>query len=821
MADQELVSDMKLNAEICGNFTYHDTFEPDFNGGLGGKKREKWEKGKFLGQGTYGTVWLEKCVTGQGPNSQSTAKMRAVKIIVKRADPSHRSYCNQELQAIAKFSHKKYKGLFVRSLGWFETPESIFITMEYIEQGNLSAHLKAPLPEDEARHISWQLLLGLKELHENKFAHRDLKPDNIFVMRLGPRWWVKIGDFGFSKRYNQGSGLYSQVGTYLFLAPEILPGTAKSTYTYAVDMWSLGVTIFFILSHVYPFESTPAFKQNFQFPFAPLVSHSISQNGQSFLQSLLKADPSTRMTTQDAFESAWLASPALDSDYPMASQLAPRLVSKEVVPNPVSSFKSAKSSGALGGSHTWGDFSKSSFSSTMQPTQSNNRPHTNHLQSQSLRFPIRERSVLVEGQNAENGSLSNKDGDKSDEDIRQHAARDQQIIRRKRVGSLEHRRFRGIDSSDQNKPTKAENPFQDGSVKYNYDEGNSISTKNLDDLVSMGEVLVEDNKYTEAEAVYRQAFKGYRDVFGSNHEKTLKSLSSLGHALYKQKKYGEAETAHGQAFEGNRDTLGAKNEETLKSLSYLGHALYKQKKYGLAATAHRQAFEGKRETLGINHERTLSCLLPLGSALSKNEKYIEAEKVYRQALEWYRDDLGAEPERKLEALHCLGDNLYRQKKYMEAERLLRQALEGRRDTLGANHCETLRSLSCLSNALYRQKKYAEAETAYRQAFEVHRDTLGENHELTLRNLQCLGNAYYYQNRWIKAERAYRRVLRGYRDTLGATHEKTTNCLNLLGDCLNRQQRYDEADLAYQQASEDRRKGEPSLLSRIAKFGTRK
>ncbi|KAJ5778798.1 hypothetical protein N7520_002044 [Penicillium odoratum] len=837
-ANQELVNDMKLNAEIQGKFTYHDTFEHGFSGGAGGEIRETWERGKELGRGGFGSVWLEKCVTDQGP-----ARLRAVKKIPKPHNRSQRIYCDQELQAIAKFSQQRYKGLFVRCLGWFDTPESIFITMEHIKLGTLGAHLRAPLPEGEARRISSQLLLGLQNLHKNHFAHRDLKPDNIFVMCVGPSWWVKIGDFGLSKRYNRASGLKTNVGTKLFLAPEVLLHNSESTYTHAVDMWSLGVTIFFALTHVYPFESIEAlceyYKGNSQFPFAPLASRSVSQNGQRFLEALLKADASTRMPTQEALESAWLGSLATNSNSPIASQLASKLTLEKARPDAIPG-----SSGALGG-HTWSDFNRSSSSSTMEPDQSQNRSGLNRLQPQSLKVSNVEKNSLAEAQNTKNQSLWNEDEERSDEGIRQYADGDQQTIRRKPVGSLEHRTFRG------------------SRVEGNYDEGNLRSTNELEDLVSMGEALLNDNDYTKAEAVYRRAFKGYRDTLGAKGEGTLRCLFSLGQALYKQTKYAEAEIAYRQAFEGYRDTLGAKDDETLKSLTFLGHALFKQGNYSEAEKAHRQVFdehqytfgakhertlrslfclgdilykqkkyaeaekilrqtfEGYRDTVGAKNSRTLSCLFSLGDALNKNEKYTEAENAYRQAFEGYRDDLGAEPEKKFDCLHAQGKTLYKQKKYIEAEKVFRQTFDGRRHTLGSKHEKTLESLNFLGDTHYFQGNYIKAEKAYGQAFEGRRDTLGETHKLTMRSLNRLGDCFYNQNQWAEAEEAYRRAFKGYRETLGASHKLTTNCLDSLGDALTRQERYDKADAAYQQASRDRREGKPGLFSRIAKFGTRK
>lgn len=67
---------------------------------------------------------------------------------------------------------------FVKSHGWFEDDECLYIAMEYVTHGDLHKHMSAssPLPEEEVQVITYQLLEGLTCLHENGFAHRDLKP---------------------------------------------------------------------------------------------------------------------------------------------------------------------------------------------------------------------------------------------------------------------------------------------------------------------------------------------------------------------------------------------------------------------------------------------------------------------------------------------------------------------------------------------------------------------------------------------------------------------------------------------------------------------
>jgi serine/threonine protein kinase len=65
---------------------------------------------------------------------------------------------------------------FVKSFGWYENHESVFIAMEYFPLGDLQNYLSLPLAEKEVQQITSQVLEGLSFMHDNGFAHRDLKP---------------------------------------------------------------------------------------------------------------------------------------------------------------------------------------------------------------------------------------------------------------------------------------------------------------------------------------------------------------------------------------------------------------------------------------------------------------------------------------------------------------------------------------------------------------------------------------------------------------------------------------------------------------------
>jgi serine/threonine protein kinase len=93
------------------------------------------------------------------------------------------------------------------------------------------------------------MLSALRHCNEKKIAHRDIKPENIMITKDGE---VKLIDFGLSKQNKSkySNKLTTMVGTPYFVAPEVLEGN----YSYACDVWSLGVLLYLILSGELPFD---------------------------------------------------------------------------------------------------------------------------------------------------------------------------------------------------------------------------------------------------------------------------------------------------------------------------------------------------------------------------------------------------------------------------------------------------------------------------------------------------------------------------------------------------------------------------------------
>ncbi|KAF2968327.1 hypothetical protein GQX73_g5242 [Xylaria multiplex] len=321
----ELVRDSKLETTFNGDNTVH--FYYDRPGRHAEPQREEWKKERLIGSGGNGVVWLEKqLAASSGEGNQ--ARYRAVKQITLAQPRSILEICKSELEALAKFSTRKYARCFVRSFGWYEDSRSLAIAMEYCPLGDLQQFLiDNPRPlESDTREIIGQVVQGLQFMHDEGFAHRDLKPGNILIKSHPPRdgWWVKICDMGLSKRIEGVGAVTTAVkGTPGFFAPEQLGlgGTdPKMVDPFKTDIWCLGEMTFRILCDEAAFPSHNDLREYYQgttmFP----------------RERLSKIGPQSRLEAHQAFNHDWLIN--INHD-PTAGQKDPSShVTTTAVPGP-------------------------------------------------------------------------------------------------------------------------------------------------------------------------------------------------------------------------------------------------------------------------------------------------------------------------------------------------------------------------------------------------------------------------------------------------------------------------------------------------------
>jgi len=136
---------------------------------------------------------------------------------------------------------------------WHETATHFNMIVEYAEGGELVGLIKGSkrgLSEDHARKLFKQMVCALECCHQHQIVHRDLKLQNILLDEFGN---IKLIDFGLSNFVEKGIFRSTFCGTPAFAPPEILLGTQYKGPE--VDLWSLGVVLYSMLSGEFPFKT--------------------------------------------------------------------------------------------------------------------------------------------------------------------------------------------------------------------------------------------------------------------------------------------------------------------------------------------------------------------------------------------------------------------------------------------------------------------------------------------------------------------------------------------------------------------------------------
>ncbi|KAL4493458.1 hypothetical protein ABPG72_007466 [Tetrahymena utriculariae] len=205
---------------------------------------DDYQKLANLGSGAYGEVSLVR--------KKKDGKLYAMKVVKKEKVALNRKMVEATL--LEQKILKKSKHPFIVKLSQsFQTEGKLYIIMEYMANGDLYSVLQKVKRFDEntARFIFAEVILGLQYLHEEQNTmYRDLKPENILI---GEDCHIKLSDFGLAKQFvNKEDKENAFLGTPQYLAPEIV---LQKPYDKNIDLWTLGILLFELLSGKPPFGS--------------------------------------------------------------------------------------------------------------------------------------------------------------------------------------------------------------------------------------------------------------------------------------------------------------------------------------------------------------------------------------------------------------------------------------------------------------------------------------------------------------------------------------------------------------------------------------
>ncbi|KAE8578440.1 hypothetical protein XENTR_v10023550 [Xenopus tropicalis] len=245
---------------------------------------EDFQLQSYLGEGTFGKVYKAqhrksgKVVAIKAMEMHNINKIRAFKRVAVE-------------QRILRLADEEQCPFLVRLRGSFRAPNHVCLAMEFAEGGDLASYTATGgIPLDRVRFYSACMVLGLQFLHRHNIAHRDIKVANVLLCSDG---YAQITDFGLCKEGMTFDRTASYLcGTLPYLAPEVI----RAKYTRTADWWSLGVTIFKLLTGTVPFYGANQHEVLKRICYEePKYPEDITEETRSLLVNLLKKDPAQRL----------------------------------------------------------------------------------------------------------------------------------------------------------------------------------------------------------------------------------------------------------------------------------------------------------------------------------------------------------------------------------------------------------------------------------------------------------------------------------------------------------------------------------------------
>jgi cGMP-dependent protein kinase len=188
----------------------------------------------------------------------------------------------------------------------FQDQDHLYFIMEFIQGGELFFHLHRETRFDDEKTSFYiaELILALNFLHKNKIIYRDIKPENIIVLKNG---YLKLIDFGTAKEIEDRTKTI--IGTPHYMAPEVILGRE---YSFPVDFWSISICMYEFICGEVPFGEREEDPMEIYFAiinnelYFDEVSIKIDKEFKHIMKKMLDKNPSYRLSNYHSIKNqAW------------------------------------------------------------------------------------------------------------------------------------------------------------------------------------------------------------------------------------------------------------------------------------------------------------------------------------------------------------------------------------------------------------------------------------------------------------------------------------------------------------------------------------
>jgi len=281
------------------------------------------------------------------PRLQFPDSKVALKILKKLKDsyPDEETYLSSIEEETKEISIlKKLKHPCINKLIDCIIEDSVTVlVLQFAAGGDLSCQVKDDtenneLSEEVAKLQFYQISHALAYLHDQNISHRDLKLDNVLKMTKEKKTLLKLTDFGLSKKFSNSTVLETYAGTPAYMAPEIVNirgrwesfqtgdgrtdhednddsmGMGCDFYTSKADCWSLGVSLYLLLSGQRPFSGEDMQTAIMTGKFGPMTGNNwdgaralpVTETAKDVVKKLLTVDSEKRLSAEEVLQHGWI-----------------------------------------------------------------------------------------------------------------------------------------------------------------------------------------------------------------------------------------------------------------------------------------------------------------------------------------------------------------------------------------------------------------------------------------------------------------------------------------------------------------------------------
>ena len=277
---------------FADNIEEIDTFIHMLNNNANNEKiYENYEFKHDLGKGKFGSVVLAM-------DKRSNGAVYAIKIVNKNHPTDEEYKINRWESTIFSTLKNISHPNVIKCYEKYENEKNIFFVYEYIKGSDLKIFTQMH-PNSNIRNIiniSLQIINGIACLHKYGIIHRDITTTNILIENSIDNKYdnkVKVIDFGLSRVLGKNEFSLDPYGSLCFKAPELIK---HLPYNFKVDVWAIGITIYYLIFRVLPFEKgnkqqikESIVNDNLNFPIVEMTYDASETNNESNNGSFLYA----------------------------------------------------------------------------------------------------------------------------------------------------------------------------------------------------------------------------------------------------------------------------------------------------------------------------------------------------------------------------------------------------------------------------------------------------------------------------------------------------------------------------------------------------